>query len=77
VERAASVRKSGVLKTVLGLVLIPVPVATFLISNSVGFFDVKIFGASVLVGAIGLWKLIDGLVMLFFPKSHQGDLSED
>lgn len=75
-ERAANIRSTGMKKTVLGIVLICVPIASFATFKAVGYLPVKIFGLTVMVGAYGAWQVIKGVLMFLSPKSESGDAAE-
>ena len=75
-ERNATLRGIGLRKTLIGSGLICVPIGTWIVSGGVGFLSVKILGVAVLVGIIGLWLLINGIITLVAPKSESGDVAD-
>jgi hypothetical protein len=74
-ERAVTIRRNGMKKAVLGFVLMCVPVVAALAFLSMGFFPVKIFAFTVIVGLYGAYLLIKGTIMFLAPKSEPGDVS--
>jgi hypothetical protein len=75
-ERAATIRSNGVRKIFTGCGLMCVPVIAALIFLGVGFFPLKIFAVTVMVGVWGAWMVIKGTIMMLAPKSEPGDVSE-
>ena len=75
-ERAVTIRKNGVRKVILGSALMCVPVIAFITFMSVGFFPVKLFGLTLMVGLWGAWNVLKGVIMFLAPRSEPGDVSE-
>jgi hypothetical protein len=73
--RAKEVRAGGMKKVFFGIVLVCVPIVAGIIFLSVGFFPLKIFGATVVVGVYGAWCILKGTVMFVAPKSEPGDVA--
>jgi hypothetical protein len=74
-KRNAFIRSIGIRHVIIGVLLIAVPCATYAISCWLGAIPLKIFGATVLVGVIGFWKLIDGAWMILLPQKEKGEIS--
>jgi hypothetical protein len=74
-ERAAAVRANGIRKMIIGFSMMWVPVIAFIVFRIIGFFPLKLMGAAVVVGLIGVWKLINGFLMFIAPKSEKGDVA--
>ena len=75
-ERAAMIRKHGIMKMVKSIPLMCVPLGTIAIFNHVGYWSVRLFGLALLVGLIGAWLLLKGTIMFFSPKSEPGDVAD-
>jgi hypothetical protein len=75
-QRAETVRKTGVHKIFLGSGMMCVPVIAFTAFKTIGFFPLKIFGAAIVVGVWGAWRVISGVVMMLSPKSEKGDVAD-
>jgi hypothetical protein len=75
-ERAQTVRKAGTSKIFGGIGMMMVPVIAFFTFMSVGYFPIKIFGATVAVGLWGAYRVLTGTIMFLSPKSEKGDVSE-
>ena len=76
-ERAASVRSSARKNILLGIGLILVPIITYVVLLQSPIFPIKVFAATVLVGLIGGWKLVQGILHLSNPNLQKSDLSEE
>jgi hypothetical protein len=75
-ERAESVRSDGMTKMWSGALLVMVPLGYFFIAwVLLGFLQVKLFAAMVVVGLFGAVRLINGIFMVANPRSVGGDLS--
>jgi hypothetical protein len=75
-HRAEVVRKSGVHKSVVGSGMMCVPVIAFFIFKSIGVFPLKIFGAAIVVGVWGAWRVLSGVIMIMSPRSEKGDVAD-
>lgn len=75
-ERAVTIRRNGIKKTVMGIGLMCVPVVAFIIFTIMGFLPIKLFGATLVVGVWGAWMVLKGTIMFLAPKSEPGDVSE-
>ena len=72
-ERLATIRGRGIVKIIVGILLIGVPIAAWLIFVSIGVIYVRLFVATIAVGIVGLGLLINGIWMLVAPKAEEGD----
>jgi len=75
-ERAVTIRRNGIKKTVIGIGLMCVPVVAFIIFTIMGFLPLKLFGATLVVGVWGAWMVLKGTIMFLAPKSEPGDVAE-
>jgi hypothetical protein len=74
-ERAATIRKNGFVKIVLGSVLVCVPIAFYITCASVGIIPMKLFALTIMVGLYGAYTLLKGIIMVVAPKSEPGDVA--
>ena len=75
-ERAESIRRDGTKKIGLGALYVAVPIAYYLLAHHIlGYWSVKGFAALIVLGAVGLAKITQGLPMVFRPRTVAGDLS--
>jgi hypothetical protein len=75
-ERATALQKVGIVKIVTGIALMAVPVVVLLIF---AYYHVVLITLLALAGAVGLWgawMFLRGLMMVLFPKSESGDVSD-
>jgi len=75
-QRAATSRANGIRKMVTGIGLMCVPVVAFLVFMTSGFFPIKLFAVTLMVGTYGGWLLLKGAFMFVAPKSEAGDVAE-
>ncbi|HKS36832.1 MAG TPA: hypothetical protein VJW76_06560 [Verrucomicrobiae bacterium] len=75
-ERAVTIRRNGIKKTVIGVGLMCVPVVAFIIFTIIGVLPLKLFGATLVVGVWGAWMVLKGTIMFLAPKSEPGDVAE-
>jgi len=75
-ERAATIRRNGIKKIVIGIALMCVPVVAFLIFTSIGFIPLKPFAVTLMIGVWGAWMVLKGIFMVLAPKSEPGDVAE-
>lgn len=68
VERALAVRGVGKGRIITGIGMMLLPVVTFIVCMMVGYFPLKIIGATVAIGFWGLWRLIAGIIMVVSPN---------
>ena len=76
-ERRATVRGIGVKKIVMGVLLVAVPVVTWVIFLFIRIIYVKLGIAAGAVGVWGLWKIIDGSMKMINPDMDKGDLADE
>ncbi len=75
-ERLATVRANGVRKIIVGIGLICVPIIGLLFFLHIGIVPMKLMAILVMVGAYGIWQLINGVIALIAPKMESGDVAE-
>ena len=75
-ERTATIRRNGIKKIVIGVLVMLVPVVAYIIFASIGVIPLKLFAATVVVGLWGAWLVLKGLFMAVSPKTEAGDVSE-
>ena len=75
-QRAQTVRKEGVSKVVIGIGMMCVPVIAFFIFRAIGVLPLKVFGATLVIGTIGAWRILSGILMFLSPKSEKGDVAD-
>jgi len=74
-ERAESIRADGVKKLWLGGLFALAPVAYFLFYRFAGDMELKIFSGLVVLGVVGVTRIVSGLRMILRPQTVTGDLS--
>jgi hypothetical protein len=74
-ERAASIRADGIKKTWVGVLFVLAPVAYYFASMYIGYWSLKFFAALIVLGAVGLAKITNGLSMVLRPRAVTGDLA--
>ena len=74
-ERAVTIRRNGFVKIFTGLGLMCVPAVAALIFLKIGFFPLKLFAVTVMVGLWGAWMVLKGTFMVVAPKFEQGDVA--
>jgi hypothetical protein len=75
-ERAATIRRKGISKVVIGSILICVPIVAFFTFMIIGFLPLKIFAVTITVGLWGAWNVLRGILMTVAPKFEKGDVAE-
>ena len=75
-ERAATIRANGIRKSLLGIGLMCVPVVALVVFLSMGYFPLKLFAVTLMIGTYGAWQLLKGVIMILAPKSEPGDVAE-
>ena len=73
-ERLTALRVKGVKKVVLGVGMMFVPVIAFF--AGVMKISIKLMGLAILVGAVGFWNTVNGIIILVAPKMESGDVAE-
>jgi hypothetical protein len=76
-ERAEEIRAAGIKKICLGIVLMAVPVATWILFVTViHIIFIKVLALTIMAGLYGTYCLLKGLIMFFSPKSEPGDVGD-
>jgi hypothetical protein len=75
-ERAATIRRNGFGKIFAGILLICVPIGSYLFFLNLGVIPLKIFAVTVMVGLYGAYLVVQGTFMAIAPKLEPGDVSE-
>jgi len=75
-ERAGTVRKTGMTKIFTGAGMMLLPVIAWSTFRSIGIFPLKLFGVTVAIGVWGAARVISGTIMFLSPKSEKGDVAE-
>ncbi len=75
-ERAATIRRNGIGKILIGCVLVPVPIVTISMFVRTGYIPITPVALTVMVGVWGAWMLLKGTFMLLAPKSESGDIAD-
>jgi hypothetical protein len=73
-ERVAVMRTSGISKIVIGILMICLPIVSFIIFWNIGMIPIKTFSITVIVGLFGIWLTTKGVFMVCSPKSQPGDI---
>jgi hypothetical protein len=76
-ERAATIRGMGIKKTLLGSVLVALPIVAYFVFAGIPSVMVRIVGAAAVGGLWGLWLVIKGITMIVSPASEPGDVADD
>jgi hypothetical protein len=75
-DRAQTIRKNGVRKIFIGIGMMCVPVVAFIVFTMIHFFEIKIFGATLVIGLWGAWRVLSGTIMFLSPRSEKGDVAD-
>lgn len=75
-ERAATIRRNGIKKILVGMALMCVPCAMLFVFLSIGVIYFKILAITIMIGLWGMWKVVKGIFMTIAPKSEPGDVAE-
>src|SRR5207249_9461336 len=75
-ERARTIRANGIRKSFTGIGLMCVPVVALIVFLSMGYFPLKLFAVTLMIGTYGAWTLLKGVIMFLAPKSEPGDVAE-
>jgi hypothetical protein len=75
-ERAATIRRNGIAKAGVGVALMCVPVVAFFVFLGMGYFPLKVFAVTVMVGLVGVYMVVKGVIMFLAPRSEGGDVAE-
>jgi hypothetical protein len=76
VERAQAVRGVGKGKIFTGVGMMLLPVVSIIVCFMIGYFPIKLIGATVAVGIWGLGRTLSGVIMFVSPKSEKGDVAD-
>ena len=77
IERAKTIRKNGIKKFFVGIVLACVPVIFYFVAvaKAGDFAPMKLFAVTIMVGLYGAYLFVKGTIMFCAPKSEPGDVS--
>jgi hypothetical protein len=75
-ERTRTIRRNGITKVVVGIVMLCAPVIFLIVSLMAGSLLLMPFAVTIMIGFWGLCKIIKGIFMFFAPKAEAGDVSE-
>jgi hypothetical protein len=75
-ERAAAVRGNGIKKIIGGVLLICLPIGTFVAFLISGYIYPYILAGTIIAGFYGVWMVFKGISMVTNPKSETGDVTE-
>ena len=75
-ERAVEVRAMGVKRMVTGLLMILGGAAGIIYMLAIKFLITKIAGALIALALWGLWRVINGAIMVAVPRMQSGDVAE-
>jgi hypothetical protein len=74
-ERSATIRKNGLKKIVIGILLALLPVGTLLVMLAQGMLILQVLAITIMFGLYGLYQIIKGIFMTLSPKTEGGDVS--
>ncbi len=75
-ERTATLQGIGIRKIVTGIGLMAVPVVAILIFAFYHVVLISLLALALAVGLWGAWIFLRGSIMLLFPKTESGDVSD-
>ena len=75
-HRTIALRKIGIWKIIYGILLMFVPVVTFIVMMASHLIIPRLLVIAVGLGLWGVWMLIKGLIMVFVPKLETGDIAD-
>ncbi len=75
-ERVKTIRRNGVVKAFVGVLMLCAPVVFLIVSLMVGTLLLMPFAVTIMIGFWGLCKILKGIFMFFAPKSERGDVAE-
>jgi len=75
-ERAATIRRTGIIRIVIGLALMAVPVFTLFLFASIGATSFTLLALAVMAGVWGIWMLLKGIFMIVSPRTESGDVAD-
>jgi hypothetical protein len=74
-ERVDAIRARGRAKAGIGTLLVAAPIAYYFVARLHGVIHAKLFASLLVLGAIGVAQLTQGLSMVFRPRATTGSLS--
>ena len=75
-ERAATIRRTGTTRVIIGVGLMALPFLSWLGMSGMPIFSYKLFALPVMAGVWGLWMTIKGIFMIVSPTSESGDVAD-
>jgi hypothetical protein len=75
-ERTTTLQGIGIKKIVTGIALMAVPIVAILIFAYFHVVLITLLALAIAVGLWGVWMFLRGSIMLLFPKSESGDVSD-
>ena len=75
-ERAATIRRNGFGKIIVGSLMAATPVLAYFGFMHMGYIPFKIFAVIIMFGLYGAYQAIKGTIMVIAPKSEPGDVAE-
>lgn len=72
--RASETRKIGVRKIIVGSGFVCVPIIYLPVFVATHFIFWRILIIAIAIGVWGLWKILNGIIMIVAPKMEKGDL---
>jgi hypothetical protein len=76
-ERVKTLRSIGVRKLIKGVCLMLVPLIAFISFMAMGYFPIKIFAVTVIVGVYGAWLTLRGTILFLSPRSETCDVANE
>ena len=75
-ERAATIRRTGIVRVIMGLALMSVPVLTLIAFARMEASSMTLLALSIMAGVAGLWMALNGLFKILAPRSESGDVAD-
>jgi hypothetical protein len=75
-ERATALQGIGIKKIVTGIALMVVPIMAILVFAHFHVVLISLLAVAIAVGLWGAWMFLRGSIMLLFPKTESGDVSD-
>lgn len=76
-ERTAIVRSNGIKKIIVGLALMCVPVAAYFAFSAAGRFPIRRSIWCYVVGVVGAYMFVSGILAIVAPKSEGGAVAKE
>ncbi len=73
-EREKNIRGKGVRKIIIGVLLVMVPLVTWLIFMHIGVIQFHLMAIVSVIGFVGAWFCIKGTLMIMSPNAEIGDI---